>query len=194
MYVCVHVCGSHPPPTATDNGTVIPGSLTDFCQLLGPREQPEKCRLGLQLIQETAQLLASHYLDKRTSTGGLTMLLLSSEVHAHTHTHTHTQTHTPHTHAHTHAHAHTHTHTHTHTQQSVYSLIDFEYISTHTHTHTHAHTHTHTHTEQSVYSLIDFEYVSFLGRFLGQLCRAMIAKWEEAVSMNTASLKDGNLG
>ena len=110
--VCVYVCDSHPPPTATDNGTVIPGSWTDFCQLLGPREQPEKCRLGLQLIQETAQLLASHYLDKRTSTGGLTVLLLSSEVHAHTHTHRHTH-HTPHTHTHTHTHTLTHPHTHT---------------------------------------------------------------------------------
>ena len=54
---------------ATDNGTVIPGSWTDFCQVLGPQDQPEKCRLGLQFIQESIRLLSSHYLDKRTGTG-----------------------------------------------------------------------------------------------------------------------------
>ena len=53
---------------ASDSANIVPKSWNDLCTITGPKDSPELCKLGLQDVRESLQLLSQHYLNRRSST------------------------------------------------------------------------------------------------------------------------------
>lgn len=71
-----HWFSSH---SGTDNANVILTSWSDLCHIVCSTSSPESCKLGLQQVGESLQLLSAHYLELRCASEQTLYSLLSKE-------------------------------------------------------------------------------------------------------------------